>query len=480
MERVLWKYRAAGMAGGLLLAAGQFWGRLSLLGAAALVPLMVLVLKEERPRAAAAATAGLYMGLFFAIPQMLYLRMPIHITAILLIYMTVLLTGLGGAVGTLLRRGPVIGPLAIGAAWFLIDWINCHALPIWGLAQSFGRSWSAWPDLIGFISFTGIGGVLFVLGSIQGAAAWAIARKECKAAAITGAVVLGTAGALNALVWLEKPSGSIRVAASGWVFDDLYSEVDPHTAEGFEQLFAAPAREAAQAGARIFTTGELGFYIAGHEREEWMNRFKDVARTNDLWLAVGYFNIEANANRLLFMSPQGTIVTEYTKTYLTPLEPGQKGSGCLPRVTVDGLAVGGMICQDDNFAILTRQYGRSKPAVVLCPTADWWTIRRAHLQAVRARALECRYGIVRAAACGISAAIDARGHVTARRDHYTDGAGWIVSDIDIYEGKTVYARFGNGPMTILSGLILILSIREKSRAEFFCKYLRPQEVKLIV
>jgi apolipoprotein N-acyltransferase len=452
MDRAAWRYRLAGASGGLLLAAGQFWGPLSLLGAGALIWLMALVLRQERQRTGWAAMAGFYMGLFYAIPQMIYLRMPVHITAILLVWMTLLLTGLGGAIGVLLRRGPVIGPPAVGAAWYLIDWVNCHALPIWGLAQSFARSWSAQPKLIGFVSLTGIGGVLLVLGCVQGAAAWMLVRREYRAAMAAGAV-LAMAGGLNMAVLMERPGGSIRIAAAGWVFDDQHSEVDPHSERGFETLFAQPAREAATQGAKVFTTGEMGFYIAGHNRAEWMGRFAAVARENDLWLVVGYFNLEANENRIFFMSPEGTVAAEYTKTYLTPLEPGRKGSGDLQRITVGGVEIGGLICQDDNFARLVRRYGQSKTPVVLCPTADWRTVRTGHLQAVRARAIEYRCGIVRGAACGISAVIGPRGELPACRDHYREGAGWIAADVEVFENATFLARFGSGPILILCTIL---------------------------
>ncbi|MHC4292001.1 MAG: carbon-nitrogen hydrolase family protein, partial [Planctomycetota bacterium] len=141
---------------------------------------------------------------------------------------------------------------------------------------------------------------------------------------------------------------------------------------------------------------------------------------------------------------------QYTKTYLPPFEPGQKGSGNLKTVEVDGVTIGAMICQDDNFSKLTRHYGNLKADIVLCPTADWWTIKNAHMQPVRARAIECNYGIVRGAACGISAAISARGEVLTKRDHYSDGAGYVITDIDVYGNRTFFSRFGHWPLLIMS------------------------------
>jgi hypothetical protein len=113
-----------------------------------------------------------------------------------------------------------------------------------------------------------------------------------------------------------------------------------------------------------------------------------------------------------------------------------------------------MICQDDNFSKRTRHYGNLKADIVLCPTADWWTIKDAHLQAVRARSIECRYGIVRGAANGITAAISARGKVLSQVDHYKSGPGFIIEDIPVYRNKTFFSRFGHRPSLAAMGICI--------------------------
>ena len=463
METKQWRYRAAGVIGGLMLAAGQFWGPACVLQAGALGVVLWPAVRDRR--VGAAAMAGLYMGIFYTLPQMVYLLMPVPVTAILLVWTCALLTGLCAGAAFLLRRGGVWGALAVGAVWFLLDAVNVSAVPIWGLAQSFGRSWTAWPGAIGFIEWTGISGVVFVLGTAQALGVTAMrVPAQRRGALIALGIVLGLVSAANVQGLLRKPAGTIRVAAAGWVFDDRSSEVDPHKAEGFEQLFAGPARAAAATGAAIFTTGEMGFYIADHERAMWMERFGTVAKETGMWLVVGYWNISADENRLFFMSPDGAIVHEYTKTYLTPYEPGKKGTGDLRTVEVAGVTVGAMICQDDNFMPLTRYYGKLKADVVLCPTADWWTIRVAHLQAVRARAIEGRYGIARGAANGISAIIGPRGDILAQRDHTREGAGWIAADVPVMDGVTGFSRWGMWPGIAVSVVVLAMGGRWTQRA----------------
>ena len=464
MKTNLHHYRLAGVIGGLLLAAGQFWGPACLLQLIALIPLMMLALRDRR--IGPAALCGFYMGIAYTIPQMVYLRMPVPVTVALLVWMTLLLVLLCIAIAYFLPKHPVLGPLAIGAVWYILDWVNYTAVPIWGMAQSFARSWTAYPFAIQFISITGISGVLFVIGTLAGLAAHAItSRSVPRPVIITAGSILLVFAAVNTLVWVQKPVATLKIAAAGWVFDDRTSELNPNEPEGFEAWFAAPARDAAAQGARIFTTGEMGFYIAKHEWDERFAPFSNIAKENNLWLIVGYFNVTDDENRVFFMSPEGEIIHEYTKTHLTPLEPGQKGTGDLKTVEVDGLTIGAMICQDDNFTKLTRHYGKLKTDIVFCPTADWWTIKNAHLQAVRARAIECNYPIARGAACGISAIISPRGEILAKFDHYDSGPGFVIADVPVYKHKTLFARFGHWPPMIITVFCVIaISIKKSPKA----------------
>jgi apolipoprotein N-acyltransferase len=459
-------YRVAGFVGGLLLAAGQFFGAACVLQLLALVPLMLLVLRDRR--LSTAAMAGLYMGIAFTFPQMIYLRMPLPVTVILLVYFTVLLVVLCMGAAYLLPRHPVLGPVAFGAFWYVLDWVNYTVIPVWGMAQSFARSWTAFPWAIQFISATGISGVLFVIGAVQGLAAYMVYerfghRNLRRPVIVTLAALVTVVVAFNVYTLSRKPERTMKVAAAGWVFDDRSAEFDPHKAGGFETLFAEAARAAAAEGARLFTTGEMGFYIADHERAEWDERFAQVARQTGMRLVVGYYNVSLEENRLFCMSPEGQIMFEYTKTYLTPFEPGHKGTGDLRSVEIDGVEVGAMICQDDNFSVLTRRFGRSKAGLVVCPTADWWTIKDAHLQAVRARAIEGRYAIVRGAACGISAIISPQGGIQAKRDHYAQGPGYVIADVDVYPGVTFFSRFGHVPTLVLAAVVLLCTYWVKPR-----------------
>ena len=78
--------RIAGAASGLLLAIPNFYPILAPIQIFALLPILYLGARREN-KYSNIITAGIYMGLFYTLPQMIVLRMPIPITLILLVHL---------------------------------------------------------------------------------------------------------------------------------------------------------------------------------------------------------------------------------------------------------------------------------------------------------------------------------------------------------------------------------------------------------
>lgn len=441
-------YRMAGGASGLMLAVPNIWGVLAPLQAMALLPVLFVAADRGVKRSVVLAT-GMYMGLAYTLPQILYLRMPGMITVILLLYLTAIMMVLSCGWHYLLRRRVVWASLAAGAFLVVVDWVNFTALPMWGTSQSLVRCWSEWPKCIQFATLTGITGISFVLGSLQAMGVYAIIRPKLRRllAMVAAVIVFGVVG-VNTAFRRQRPRRTMVVAAVGWITGESADFLDVHSDDGFEELFAQPIAQAAERGAKLVVSGEMGFHIDKHTYSEWMARFADVCREHDLWLVVGYFNRSVDENRLLFMNPAGEVVGEYAKTYLTPFENCNRGDGQLKIVDIDGVRVGGMICQDDNFTCLTRDYGRKAVGVMAVPTLDWFTVKDVHLQTTIHRAIESRQSIVRATINGTSAIISPAGEVLAKCDHFRDGAGMICAEVDIIAQRTVFARSGHWPVIV--------------------------------
>jgi len=448
----------AGAASGLLLTTTQLFPATAPLQLVAFLPMLfVLSLRDLRKRDV--ARAGLYAGAFYSLPQTLAMRMPLVITLALLLHITVLMIVLAFISWRLIHQRGHIAALGIGSAFVIIDWLNFTVLPFWGTAQSFARPWSSYPSLIGFVSFTGITGIFFACGAFQAMVVKYFGKHHhfCRQSIATAAV-LALFLLLGCVIGNVKDSPeTITVAAVGWTHADLTKNGNVNTDKGFEALCERMVQEAKRNDARLVVFSELAFHFK-NENDYRLSRLKDVARRNDVFIATGYSNGEDSRNRMLFIDPEGTVVANYTKTFLTPFDNSTKGDGTLAMIDIDKAKAGGMICQDDNFTKLSRGYGRHGVNVVAVPTYDWLAVKDAHLQSSIHRAIESHYSVVRATCNGISAIIGPDGKILAKRDHFKDGAGIVVADVPIASGKTLFSLMGNW-LVGLCGLFLVTQIR---------------------
>ncbi len=452
-----WVPRLLGALSGLLLAIPHLYPVAAPLQGVALLPILY-VLAAGNVHHQAALAAGAYMGLLYALPHAIAMRMPVPVTLPLLLYTMLLMTAFAWVAAQLLRGPAIVGAFAVGALLVVLDWLNFSLLPIWGTAQSFVRPWSRYPGLILFVSFAGITGILFALGIVQALLIKLLLRPRRPVRLL--AAVAAVASVLliaNFLARRHEPIGKLKVAALGWTLADSKEHGGVQSPEGFDALFAQPVAQAASLGARLIVSPETGFYFTEGNREKWLDRFREIARRHGIFLAIGYDDASNEANRLLFINPEGRILEQYTKTHLIPFEDYRKGTGRLAIVNVEGIRVGGMICQDDNFTDLSRGYGRAQVGIVAVPTNDWLAVKSAHFQSSIHRAIECRYAVVRAAMNGISAIISPHGEVLASRDHFVEGPGSIVAEVPVYAHRTLFSILGHWPVP-LSLLFLVAHV----------------------
>lgn len=446
VSREDWTIRLTGVVSGLLLAIPHLWPLAAPLQLVALLPILYLGVCQTTTYRKM-LLAGAYMGIMYVLPQAVALRMPNWITAALLLELTVLMMLFACFSRTLLAKSTVAGALAVGALLVVLDWVNITAVPIWGAAQSIVRPWSRYPFLISFVCVTGLTGIALLLGTLQGLFVNIIVCPKQRSRSIFAMVfIVLVFGAVNVVVRCPRATGKIKVAAIGWVDDESWDGGDVTSAEGFNSLYAEPAAKAAENGARLIVSPEMGFYCGAGTREDWLKQFQEVAIGHNVFLAIGYFNGERQENRLLFMGPDGQVLGEYTKTHLTPFEDFHKGSGEPVIIDVDGVRVGVMICQDDNFTDISRRYGRECTPLMVVPTLDWKTVKSAHLQSSIHRAIESRYAVVRAGINGISAIISPTGRMIDKMDHLVEGPGIITAEVPLYPGRTIFSIAGHWPV----------------------------------
>jgi apolipoprotein N-acyltransferase len=460
-----WFCRIAGLVSGALMAITNLYPQLAPLQLIALIPVLYLAAKQSYGQLTMIAV-GFYAGVGYTMLQVFVLRLPLPLTLILVLQMTATFVLFVWGSGFLMRGSPVAGCVAIGALLIVLDWMNIEVLSMWGAAQSLARPWSSYPRLIQFVSLTGITGIVFIIATAQAFSANALARAGSRRRCISGVLVLlSVVLALNLAVSHPSKSGELAVAAVGWTELQEADSGGVYSKQGFHNLFAEPAGRAANQGAKLVVLPELAFAYSYGSFDDWVSQFQQVARQYDLYLAVGYLNIPARENRLLFMAPDGRVLAQYTKTHLSPFEDFKKGNGMPTIIDMEGFKAGAMICHDDNFTLLSRAYGRERTQIVVVPTLDWSAVKNAHLQSSIHRAIECRYAIVRAAKDGISAVISPTGKVLAQMDHYKSGPGVVIAHVPLYSEVTLFSRFGHWPVPIAALYLIayIIRMRDKFR-----------------
>ena len=468
-----WLFRLLGGTSGLLLMLPHIYPVLAPLQLVALLPILY-VLASDKTSTTMALEVGLYMALVYILPQILLTRLPLLFNVILIFSFSFVLI-LFTICSRLLMRGPaVIGAFGVGALLVVLDWFSFTIMSLWGTAQSLVRPWSHYPYLIQFISVTGITGIIFFLGSFQ-----ALIIKICIHPKNRIQLLYSTIALVcfllffNLYAYPRTPTSSLKVAALGWTTDHVQEVGGMRTPEGFDTLFADPVAQAAEEGARLIVTPELGFnfgnfnfIIDGNRdwfeagRKWWFERFQKEARKHRLFLAIGYYHSYDQENRLLFMNPQGSIISEYTKTHLLPFSLFKPGRGELVMIDVDGIPIGGMICHDDNFTDISRGYGRNDVPIVAVPTLDWEHVKDIHFQSSIFRAIESHYAVIRAASNGISAIIAPTGKILAIRDHFDQGPGFISAEVPLYSQKTPFSIYGHWPVYLSAVFLLFLVIRQ--------------------
>lgn len=258
----------------------------------------------------------------------------------------------------------------------------------------------------------------------------------------------------------------MKVAAIGWAITP--EERGMGTSGAFDRLYAEPVAEAARQGVRLIVSPETAFVEHDDPDQNPFARFVKLARRHDVYLAVGYLDTKSQENRVAFVAPSGDIIGRYAKSHLTPFESNPVGTGKPTTITIDGVSIGAMICHDDNYTDISRRYGALPVDIVVVPTNDWKYVRKAHFQSSIHRAIESRFAAVRAATNGISAIISPTGRRLAVSDHFKNGADLLVADVEVYDVRTIFSRFGNW-FVVLSGIfvavhvILCFSSRRKAR-----------------
>lgn len=311
-------------------------------------------------------------------------------------------------------------------------------------------------------------------------------RRICLAAG-TGLVALNLLVGISAELFEAKDGEKIKAAA-------IQPNISSHEKWGLDSLTKTKeiVREyslaAAEEGATLIVMPETVFPYNPLKNSSICDFITELAVECNATLVVGGFTSgeELDENSLIFIHPDGSVDEKiYSKRHLVPFgeyvpmrkiimtlipplaEISMLGEDLAPGkdsavVETEAGRLGGLVCFDSIYEMLTVDSVRSGAEIIVLGTNDSWFLDSAavymHNAQAKLRAVETGRYIVRAANTGVSSIIDPDGKVLDEELPLVDG--YVIADVAARDSATVYSVIGNAfvYVNIASLAILLLSI----------------------
>ena len=300
-------------------------------------------------------------------------------------------------------------------------------------------------------SVAGVGGILFVLMTLNSALALALHFRFGLAGAklaYSAAVALFVGTAAFGAWRLQTPSPSpVKDVTFGIASIDDYIDdpVGEKAAEVWAQYDAQVAALAA-GGARIVLLPEKIDVLSARGARFRQAHLGGLAASNKVWLVAG-LGVEREGkrrNEAWWYAPDGKLVTNYRKHHMAPPErefvPGDE----FPTNDIGGVRYGVAICKDMHFASLGRGFGAREAAVMLIPAWDFGKDRFYAMNMTKLRGIESGFAIVRASRDGLLTVTDAFGRVIDAAESMPMPGTTLITKARIGPRVgTIYTRIGD-------------------------------------
>ena len=334
---------------------------------------------------------------------------------------------------------------------------------IWGItfvvawsASTFELAWSRgfdWTEIRGSVLTYGVALLAILLtGSIR------------LMAAPTDRASIRTA-TLNRPIDLFEP-GEMTKISEGRI---SASEREPFGAKlsRLHDWFLEGSRREARAGARLIVWPEQNLLVFDDDEPAFLARARRLAADERVYLAMGMGTIHLGdrlpfENKLVLVDPSGQIVTAHLKN--RPVAGWEasimrRGHDGIPVVATDTGRMAAAICFEADFPDFIRQAGQHRADLLILPVNEWKSIKNIHFQMHVFRAIENGVPLVRAAASGLSGAVDPWGRVLSMSDFYAAGDRTMTAQLPLGRIPTLYARTGDWfSWLCVAGLAAMLAV----------------------
>jgi len=459
---------------------------------AVLAALFALLLRN--PSGARGARAGFAFGLAWFLSGISWLYISMHTYG--------LLPGWFAALAVLGFCGylSIYPALALALSGALLArgvpaWLVLYLLPLlWTLAEMLrGVIFTGFPWLAtGYAQIGGpLAGFAPVLG-IFGVTAASAAAAACvtalgmrtslarlRLASVIWLIALLAAGAsLSAVNWSEASGRTLHVR----LLQGNISQAMKFDANELHDTIATYFALTESAPADLIVLPETAFPIFFNDLDDSViARLRQDAASLNATIALGVPVADGPTtytNSVVTFSPGKEALGRYDKSHLVPfgefvptgfhwfvrmmqipLGDFTGGARSQPPLLIAGQTIGFDICYEDLFAAQIARQARTASILVNVSNVAWFGDSLAlpeHLQIARMRALETGRPMLRATNTGMTAAIDAHGHVLKVLDPFTRAA--LAVDVQPMTGETPYSRVTDWPLWLLCGFAALASM----------------------
>ena len=341
-----------------------------------------------------------------------------------------------------------------------------------------------------FVTFTIVAVNFFIATAIN-------EKKYIKLASVVALSLFSLNLTLGIAVTLSYSEGGEKVAVAA--AQGNMSSNEKWSNDGSEsaiQIYSKLTEDAANEGAKIVVWPETALPYVLFEYEDMRDRVSQLAKDNEVTIILSAFTRDDESkekyNSIIEVKPDGSFgETVYSKQRLVPfgefvpmrefvtfIFPPLANIGMLEDDLLAGKGsividseegkIGCGICFDSIYEKVISDSARNGAEIIVISTNDSWFSDSAaldmHNAQARLRAIESGKYVIRAANTGISSIIDPLGNVNEELGALE--RGYIVGEVSMIEGNTVYTYIGNLFVyccMALTVILLFMSIyRQKS------------------
>ena len=347
-----------------------------------------------------------------------------------------------------------VATLLLPSAFVLMDFISVSSNP-GGTFGAIATTQTSMP-LLQLVSITGSWGITFLIYWTASVFNWFM-ENGCDKYSIKKIFVYYLIPVLVIIVFGQYRLGgnitgsTVKVASINIPKDGIQniSTARPDDVnKNMNERFLKSCSIASASGAKIVFGNETMLNMYLKDVSGFVDKIKNIAQKENIYIGLPmliYPEPELNMkpeNKIIWVSPQGKILFEYSKSRPTPGE-GAYGDGVIRYFDSPYGRISSVICFDMDFPGLIKQVKAMDIDIMLVPGNDYENISPYHTFAASFRALEYGFNLVRSVSRGVSACFNYKGQVLSYQDYFTADEELFYSDVPVKGSRTMYSTIGD-------------------------------------